>query len=323
MLPPTLHNLTSAEVTTAVNRCKAPFLAAARQMQLDQHLEQVLVDIYIPLAATLQQNASRQDETLLVGVNGAQGAGKSTLCRLLQVVLEQGFGLRAATLSIDDLYLTRSEREALAEQVHPLLKTRGVPGTHDVALGRQLLSELRQLQHGQQVAVPEFDKASDDRRPSEAWRQVDGSLDLILFEGWCVGAVPEAEPALIEPVNRLECDEDPARTWRHFVNQSLQQDYAELFAELDLLIMLKVPGMANVLDWRGLQEQKLAASTDQDRPHKVMDTVTLQRFIMHYERLTRWMLAEMPGRADLVLELNADHQIAAVRINTLTLTGDA
>ena len=321
MIPTIPHNLTSDDVIELAKRVRESFLAAARKMQIDHEMEQDLIEIHIPLAAALQQTAGKHGGTLVVGINGAQGAGKSTLCRLLQVVLERGFGLRVASFSIDDLYMTRAERERLADQVHTLIATRGVPGTHDVELGLSLLSALRQLQSHQQLSIPVFDKAVDDRLPNDSWRLVEGPLDLILFEGWCVGARPQSEDALSEPVNILEREEDPDLIWRSYVNKQLQEDYSRLFAELDILIMLKVPGMESVLDWRGLQERKLAAAADQIQDHRIMDSAALNRFIMHYERLTRAMLAEMPDRADLVLQLNADHQIDGVRINTPVLSG--
>ncbi|WP_298036213.1 hypothetical protein [uncultured Desulfuromonas sp.] len=322
MLPPTLHNLTPGEVLAIAAKARDPFVAAAGQMQIDNNLEQELVDIYIPLAAALQRNACTHDGPLLVGINGAQGAGKSTLCRLLQTVLEQGWGRRVASLSIDDLYLTRAERRGLAKRVHPLLATRGVPGTHDVELGLRLLGALRQLRDGRRLTVPVFDKAIDDRLPKDEWRHVDGPLDVILFEGWCVGALPQPEEELSLPVNSLEREEDPDLSWRRYVNGQLREDYRRLFAELDVLIMLEVPGMENVLDWRGLQERKLASAAGQKKEHKIMDAAALRRFIMHYERLTRAMLAEMPGRADIVLKLNAGHRIDGVRINAPAPSGE-
>jgi D-glycerate 3-kinase len=315
MLPQALHHLTSDEVNKITARISAPFSAAARLMKIDNDLEQELTDIYIPLAAALKEKSGRHDGPLLIGVSGAQGAGKSTLCRLLQIVLEQGFGQRVTSLSIDDIYLTHAERKKLAQQVHPLLATRGVPGTHDVELGLNLLNNLKELRTGQKLAIPRFDKAIDDRLRQEEWRQITGPLDLILFEGWCVGALPQSEEALAEPVNILERDEDPEMIWRRYVNRQLQEGYCRLFAELDLLIMLKVPGMESVMNWRGIQEQKLASASEQ-QDHKIMSTTELQRFIMHYERLTRAMLDEMPDRADLVFVLNEKHQIDRVQINS-------
>jgi D-glycerate 3-kinase len=266
----------------------------------------------------LKDKKEGYNRPLVVGVNGAQGAGKSTLCSLLQIVLEQGFDQRVTTLSIDDLYLTQAERKRLAQQIHPLLATRGVPGTHDVALGRKLLQGLSKLKEGQSLEIPSFDKAIDDRLRQEEWRQVTGPLDLILFEGWCVGALPQPEEMLIEPHNSLEREEDSELIWRHYVNRQLQEGYLQLFAELDFLIMLKVPDMVSVMNWRSLQEHKLAAVSGRENDHQIMGTAALQRFIMHYERLTRAILDEMPNRADLVLELNIEHQIDEVIINNKT-----
>ncbi len=314
-----LHNLTADEMNRITARTCESFLVAARQMKIGNDLEQELTDIYIPLAAALKKKTERHDGPLVIGVNGAQGAGKSTLCRLLQIVLEHGFDQHVTSFSIDDIYLTCAERKKLAQQVHPLLATRGVPGTHDVELGLNLLSDLRELKTGQNLAIPRFDKAIDDRLPREEWMQVTGPLDLILFEGWCVGALPQVEEALAEPVNRLERVEDPELIWRRYVNRQLQEGYCRLFAELDLLIMLKVPGMESVINWRSLQEQKLNSSSSQQRHHKIMDAAALERFIMHYERLTRTMLQEMPDRAHLVLELNSWHQIDGVRLNMETV----
>ena len=314
MLPQTLHNLAPEEIRIIADKVRAPFIRAVTQMAIETDLESDLLKLYIPLAATLKRLAQDQHGPLVIGFNGAQGAGKSTLCQLLQIVLETGFDQRVATLSIDDLYLPRADRKELAQRIHPLLSTRGVPGTHDVEFGLQLLDSLRQLQPKQTLQVPVFDKAIDDRLPSDEWRQVAGPFDLVLFEGWCVGAIPQPEDVLLEPINSLERDEDPDRVWRSYVNQQLQEGYSRLFAELDYLIMLKVPGMQSVHSWRTQQEQKLAADTAQQKNHKIMDANGLRRFIMHYERLTQSTLIEMPGRANLVLNLNSEHQIDAVRL---------
>jgi len=314
MFPVNLHNLTTEELNEIADKVKEAFFATLNRMQIDNDLEQDLARIYLPLAATLRSARQEHRGPLLVGINGAQGSGKSTLCQLLQLTLDIGFGLRCAALSIDDIYLTRAERQELAKSVHPLFATRGVPGTHDIDLGSELINGLRQLKEGAVMPVPVFDKAIDDRLPEMKWRPVAGPLDIILFEGWCVGAIAQPEKELALPVNDLERDEDRDHTWRRHVNRQLQGPYRELFSELDLLLMLKIPGMESVAKWRGLQEKMLAA-TAQSGSHRIMDTATLRRFIMHYERLTRFMLDEMPSRADIVLELNNDHRVAAVRAN--------
>ena len=237
---------------------------------------------------------------MLVGISGAQGSGKTTLCRFLET-LHIEHNLRTVTLSLDDLYLTRAERLALAADEHPLFATRGVPGTHDVALGEVILDDLLA---GRTAAVPRFDKAADDR--AAVRRMVEPPIDVVLFEGWCVGAVPQPAVALREPLNALERDEDADGAWRREVNRRLATDYAELFGRIDLLVSLEVEGFAAARANRALQERKLAASDPGGAA--IMDEAALDRFLMHYERLTRWMLEEMPGRADVVIPIGADQR---------------
>lgn len=236
----------------------------------------------------------------VVGINGAQGSGKTTLCRFLETLLIE-HNLRTVTLSLDDLYLTRSEREDMATHEHPLFATRGVPGTHDVALGEAILGDLLA---GRTAALPRFDKAIDDRAAMR--RMIEPPIDVVLFEGWCVGAVPQPAEALRTPINALERYDDAEGVWRREVNRRLATDYAELFARPDLLIMLKVDGFEAVRANRALQEQKLAASNPEGAA--IMDDAALDNFLMHYERLTRWMLEEMPGRADVVIPIGKDQR---------------
>ncbi len=236
----------------------------------------------------------------LVAINGAQGSGKTTLCRFLETLLIE-HNLRTVTLSLDDLYLTRAERLEMAEHEHPLFATRGVPGTHDVALGEAIIDDLLA---GRTAALPRFDKAVDDRAPVR--RMVEPQIEVVLLEGWCVGAVPQPADDLRRPVNDLERYEDAEGVWRREVNRRLATDYAELFARPELLVMLEVESFDMVRANRALQEQKLAASNPEGSA--IMDDAALDRFLMHYERLTRWMLEEMPGRADVVIPIGPDQR---------------
>lgn len=267
----------------------------------EEHLPEdyfgVVEAFWQPLADRI---ASQTRRPLIVGINGAQGSGKTTLCRFLEQLLYER-GLRALTLSLDDLYLTRAERQALARDEHALFATRGVPGTHDVALGEAILDALAA---GRPADLPRFDKAADDRSPDST--PVEPPVDVILFEGWCVGAVPQPAGELRAPVNALERDADPDGAWRREVNRRLATDYAELFARIDLLVMLKVESFEAVRANRKLQEDKLARANPGGVA--VMDDAALDRFLMHYERLTRWMLAEMPARADILLEIGPDQR---------------
>lgn len=249
-----------------------------------------------PLATAIARKAVDR-HPLIVGVNGAQGSGKSTLCAFLEVLLAAR-KLRAVTLSIDDLYLGKAEREALANEVHPLFATRGVPGTHSPALGLAIIDAVLA---GRDFDLPRFDKAQDDCGEPE---RITGPVDVLLLEGWCVGCRPQADEELLEPVNALERDEDPEGVWRAVSNLWLRGDYNRLFDQLDMLVMLKVSGFDAVLANRKRQEEKLRASRP-DAPG-LMDDAALARFSQHYERLTRHMLEDLPQRADYLFPIGPD-----------------
>lgn len=259
-----------------------------------------------PILAHWVMAQKQPSQPLTLGLSGAQGSGKSTLARLLGWTLQHQYGLTVATLSLDDFYLTRKQRQALAETVHPLLVSRGVPGTHDLSLAFAVLQHLKSG-NPQPIALPRFDKALDDRCPESTWPVFQGAADVIIFEGWCVGVSAQAEADLQSPVNSLESEEDKALIWRHFVNRQLQSGYDKLYGLLDRLIFLKVPGMDCVYRWRLQQEQQLGQQKTGE-PNRLMQPEALKRFIMHFERLSLQALAELPSRADITLELNPDHR---------------
>lgn len=258
------------------------------------------------MRALVDDGLAQGARPLVLGICGAQGSGKSTLAAALAEDLARS-GKACAVLSLDDLYLTRAERQRLGREVHPLLATRGPPGTHDVDLGIAVLDALRA---GTAVRLPRFAKAKDDRCDPSAWPEVTGQCDVVLFEGWCVGARPQPTEALAEPFNRLEAAEDGDGTWRRFVNTALGGPYQDLFARVDRLVLLQAPGFDVVMDWRLEQEEELRARSP-DAPG-LMSREQVARFISHYERITRHILEEMPDRADLVLRLDAGRKPVAM-----------
>ncbi|MGH7825206.1 MAG: hypothetical protein ACREQ7_08535 [Candidatus Binatia bacterium] len=288
-------------------------------MDIDEGLTPLLDSLYLPLSAWLDRRRREQNRTLVVGLCGPQGSGKSTLTGLLRTVLTAGFEREVATFSLDDIYKTQSQRNEMARAVHPLFVTRGVPGTHDVDLGIETIESLKAQRLGQSTLLPVFDKARDDRLPKSAWPSCSGEVDFVLFEGWCVGALPEPDEAVAAPMNDLEREEDAGGAWRTAVNRALAEEYQKLFKLIDVLIMLKVDSIERVYEWRRLQEQKLAKRlTEGGHPlgqTRIMSERELDRFIMHFERLTRHMATEMPGRADLVLFLESTHTPTRVLIN--------
>lgn len=272
---------------------------------LPAHYRATIEQHWRPLAAWIAAHRAAGARPLIIGISGSQGSGKSTLCRMLEALLAGEHGLRAATLSLDDLYLTHHERAELARTVHPLFATRGVPGTHDAALGLALLDAVRAGKAG--FALPRFDKAQDDRAPESAWPRLAEPVDVLLFEGWCMGSRPQANADLAVPINRLEAEEDADGIWRAHVNAALAGPYRPLFEAPDALVMLQAPGFEAVLGWRRLQEAKLRARTGGG-----MTEAELTRFVMHYERLTRHLLADLPSRADVVIPLASDHSVIEI-----------
>jgi D-glycerate 3-kinase len=255
-----------------------------------------------PLAHSVLQRVAVSTSTLVVGISGSQGSGKSTLASLLVLMLKELMGLRCINLSLDDFYHTHAQRQQLARNVHPLFATRGVPGTHDVALA---VKTLEALKHEGEVAIPRFNKAVDDRLPEAEWPKVLAPLDVVILEGWCLCVPCQHDAHLHEPVNTLEEVEDGDGRWRRFVNAQVREEYQKLYDMVDFLIMLKAPGFDKVYEWRQTQEDKLAEriATSGGTGTRLMDRDQLQRFIQHYERLTRHGLAELPALADVVFEL--------------------
>lgn len=244
---------------------------------------------------------------LILGVAGAQGSGKSTLAAVLAQRLEQR-GVAAAAVSIDDFYLPRQQRLALAGRVHPLLATRGVPGTHDLPL---LTDALLRVRAGRPVQLPVFDKLADDRLAPQHWAPV-RRLDCLILEGWCVGARAQPAAALSLPINDLEAKDDPDRRWRRWVNAQLAGTYQRVWNRLDALIFLAAPDWETVPRWRAEQEAGLARATGRNQGIRGMDAAAIARFCAHYERLTRWQLATTPAFASLTLRLDGERRVTAM-----------
>lgn len=237
-------------------------------------------------------------------IAGLQGSGKSTLAA--QVVALAGTrGLRAAALSIDDVYLGRRERLRLARDVHPLLATRGPPGTHDIGLACEVLDAVRA---GRTTRLPRFDKLADRRLPPSRWRTV-GPLDLLVFEGWCLQVPAQAEAALRRPVNALERDEDPDGIWRRHCNRALAEAYPALWLRLDRLAWLHPPGFDCVSGWRWQQERAARAA----RPGRTgMTRAEVERFVRLFERVSRQAMRSLPGIAELTLRLDHDRKVRRI-----------
>jgi D-glycerate 3-kinase len=275
--------------------------------------QSVADDFLIPFAKHFVQPIKQhraEGAPMVIGVNGAQGTGKTTFAKFISAYLTDFHGLNGIQISLDDFYCTRGEREQRARDIHPLFLTRGVPGTHDTKLAISTLNGLKTLQSEETLALPSFDKASDDRKPKRDWPDAKGEQDFIIFEGWCVGSHPIPVSELKTPINELEENDDAQAIWRTAVNQFLGGDYQCLFSLIDVLIYLKTPDFETVLQWRTEQEIKLNQSAGPDKTN-IMSPDAIANFIQHFERITRNDLRCLPPIVDYVFEFDRGHQIVA------------
>ncbi|QTA78403.1 Phosphoribulokinase [Desulfonema limicola] len=296
------------------NDVKNEVSGICRQNQLPPSFSNIVKQAYLPLAAWIAEKLKGKQDNIILGINGAQGSGKSTLCRFLDFLLLEIWKIQVITISIDDLYKTREQRKYLAKTIHPLFETRGVPGTHDVNLGIELFNKLKNMKAGSEpVSIPRFNKATDDRYPENQWTSCTQAPKIIIFEGWCVGSRHQPVKDLEVPANSMEMEKDSKLVWRNYVNYQLEKVYPPLFNQIDYLVMLKVPGMEQVLKWRKKQEHKLAQSQQNSQGNnRIMSDEEIEEFVMYYQRLTEYMLEEMPQRADVILWLDGNHQIYKV-----------
>lgn len=263
-----------------------------------------------PIATALAEQTEgwlTPDKPLVLGLCGTQASGKSTAA----AQLAEHFGaqgLNVGVLSLDDLYLGRTVRGEMANAIHPLLATRGPPGTHDTAIG---LATLDAVKRGDPVMLPRFDKRADEPLSSREWPLLAGHCDLLIFEGWCVGAIPVPETLIAEPVNALERDEDADGIWRRHWNAHLASETAALFARIDRLAYLCPPSFEIVQQWRCEQERSYQEK-ECERAAAAMTDEQVARFIAHYERLTRWIMDEMPARADVTIRLDEGRNVLSV-----------
>ena len=269
-----------------------------------------LNNYYLPICEKIFKKLSKK-KIKIIGLTGGQGAGKSTITQIIKLIFEIKYNFNVSFFSIDDFYKTLKEREKLSKKVHPMFKTRGVPGTHDTKLLSKIFNDLGK-KNFKSVYVPRFDKSIDDRFPKSKWQKIVKKPDLIIFEGWCVGAKAQTKKQLIKPINILEKKNDSKLVWRTKVNNELNNNYRKIFSKIDCLVFLKVPNFECVYKWRLLQENKLKLTS---KGKKIMSPKQVREFIMYYERITKQMLEDLSKNAYAVLSLDKKHRLSKLKFN--------
>ncbi|MCB1851221.1 MAG: hypothetical protein KDI83_10680 [Gammaproteobacteria bacterium] len=336
LLGTTVSDAELAERLTILRRTY-PFIKQHKDaLQIKTSLLPETFSIYIPIARFMADRARRIRERFgraaLFGINGGQGSGKTTINELLQIILTRGLGLRHAGFSIDDVYKRFDERQAMARAVHPLFAVRSVAGTHDTALAKNTLTRLISADAESKIRIPRFDKMAKggqgDRVPSAEWPVIEGAVDVVIFEGWFVGAHAQPIDALETPINDRERIEDPDGIWRKTMNHLLATEYRALFDMLDDLLVIQVRSMEDVFHNRELQEQHLRRRLADARERGeetgelgAMSPDEVIAFISLYERTTRYMLETLPAEASLTLFIGDHHRIERMRVNAAKVRG--
>ena len=270
-----------------------------------------LNSFYIPLAQEIFKSYLKDKKTKVIGLTGGQGSGKSTISNILKIILKAEYNLSTVIFSIDDFYKTQRDRKKMSLEVSPLFFTRGVPGTHDVKLLYKCLKKLKKTNY-EKLSIPSFDKSLDERNPKKKLQKITKKVQIVIFEGWCVGVTPQKKKDLLIPVNELEKEKDKKKIWRNWVNKELKNDYKKVFSLIDKLIFLKVPSFNHVYKWRLLQEKKLRVTSS---GKKTMSDKQIKNFIMFYERLTKHMLKNFNKKSNIVINIDNKHRLKSIRFN--------
>jgi len=265
--------------------------------------------IYIPMSFWIDNKYKKKGKTLFLGLSGGQGSGKTTVVGILKIILKNYFKRKIHTSSIDDFYKTLKDRNKMSSTIHPLLKTRGVPGTHDINLIKKFFYFIKKKKF-KKIKLPKFDKSIDDRLKKKYWFNIKERPEIVILEGWCVGAKPQLNSLIKKPINILEKYEDKNLIWRKHVNEKLKREYKKIFAKIDHLIFMKIPDFKIVFKWRFHQENKLRKKSHLNK--KIMSYNEIKRFIMFYERITLQMVKDLSKSASIVMLMNKSHEVKKV-----------
>jgi D-glycerate 3-kinase len=273
--------------------------------------DRMIKSFLIPISFWIAKRV-RKNKPLIIGLAGGQGSGKTTISSILTLILQKYFKLSVFKISIDDFYKTRQDRKILSNIKHPLLMTRGVPGTHDIELILKFFKKVK-TKNFKSLKVPKFNKAIDDRCKKKLWYKLKSKPDVVIFEGWCVGAKAQTNRQLKKPINSIEKVYDRAAKWRTHVNNQLKTKYKSLFKQLDGLLYLKAKNFNLLRNWRLKQERKLWVKTKNKKNLKIMSSGDVINFMQTYQRITQQMFKDAIKSSSVIMNLNSNHQIESLK----------
>jgi D-glycerate 3-kinase len=273
--------------------------------------DKMIKSFLIPVSFWISKRVNKK-KPLIIGLAGGQGSGKTTISSILTLILKKYFKLNVFKVSIDDFYKTRKDRKSLSKNKHPLLMTRGVPGTHDVDLMLNFFKKIKD-KNFKSLQIPTFNKAIDDRCQKNLWYKIKTKPDVVIFEGWCVGARPQLNSQLKKPINSLEKVYDQGGKWRAHVNNQLKTKYKTLFKQLDELLYLKAKNFSLLREWRLKQERKLWVQAINKKNLKIMSSGDVINFMQTYQRITQQMFKDAIKSSSVIMNLNSNHQIEKIK----------
>jgi D-glycerate 3-kinase len=273
--------------------------------------EKMIKSFLIPVSQWISKKTNKK-KTLIIGLAGGQGSGKTTISSILSIILKKYFKLNVFIVSIDDFYKTRKDRKLLSKNKHSLLMTRGVPGTHDIDLMLKFFKKVKSKKF-KILEIPKFNKAIDDRYKKSLWCKLKLKPDVVIFEGWCVGAKAQTHKQLKKPINSLEKVYDKDIKWRTHVNDQLKTKYKKLFSQLDELLYLKAKNFNLLREWREKQERKLWLQTKNKKNLKIMSSGDIINFMQTYQRITQQMFKDAIKSSSIIMDLNSKHQIQKIK----------
>tara|TARA_B100000780_G_scaffold271139_1_gene231744 strand:- start:588 stop:1517 length:930 start_codon:yes stop_codon:yes gene_type:complete len=299
------------EVVTCFNKVKRDCMKFIKSQETVTEKfkakEKMIKSYLIPVCFWIAKKTNNKTP-YFVGLAGGQGTGKTTISSILKIILTKYFKLKVFKISVDDFYKTRKDRILLSKKVHPMLLTRGVPGTHDINIMLNFFKKIKSKKF-KSLKVPSFNKAVDDRYNKKYWHNIKDRPDVIIFEGWCVGAKPEKSSSLKRSINSMEKGNDTELVWRKFINQQLKLKYKKLYSQLNCLIYLKAKNFNLLQKWRLKQEYKLSLKSKKISKNKIMNKGNVINFMQTYQRITENMFKMMPKYASIVIHLNSNQQI--------------